>query len=352
MKSKLGEITLKEINQQPDSFQGVITNISEICSKVKRIFIEHEPEKVIFMGCGTSYYLAQSALSIFSKYNEIPAQAVVSSEIIFNGEQYIKNKKVLLIPITRDSKTTEVRRALEVARNKKNVISMAVTCDLGSAEINDYFLFSPKAEEKSIVMTSSFSSMLYIILVISLCLAGKNKEIEKIKQYPFICENLLKRVNRQTEKIVEENKNINLFIFLGQGSMYGIACEAMLKIKEMCISNSEAYHSLEFRHGPISLLKPGTFITLFITKKAINYELQLVETIKNLGAKAAIVCGKKNKAISENSDYVLETTDLLDDYLRTPLNIIPIHCLSYHYSISKGIDVDKPRNLNRAVILS
>lgn len=352
MKGKIGERTLREINQQPDSFRGVITNISEICSKVKSIFAEHKPEKIIFMGCGTSYYLAQSASFIFSKYNEIPTQAVPSSEMIFNSEQYIRNKKVLLIPIMRDSSTTEVRRALEVARNKKNVISMAVTCDLGSAEITDYFIFSPKAEEKSIVMTSSFSSMLYIILVISLCLAGKNKEIEKIKQYPFICENLLKRVNKQTEKIIEENKSINLFVFLGHGSMYGIACEAMLKIKEMCISNSEAYHSLEYRHGPISLLKPGTFITIFITEKAINYELQLIETVKELGAKVAIVCGQKNKAIDEKADYVLETTDLLDDYLRTPLNIIPIHYLSYYYSISKGIDVDKPRNLNRAVTLS
>ncbi|MEA4826814.1 MAG: SIS domain-containing protein, partial [Clostridium sp.] len=350
MEKKLGELTFKEINQQPEVFKGVSDDIENICGKVKDIFENFKPEEIIFVGCGTSHYLAQSAVSIFSHYNNIPARAAVASEIFLNGDSYFKGQRVLMVPITRASSTTEVRMAIKAAKSRPNVATLAVTCDIGSAEINDYYLLSPKAEDKSVVMTSTYTSMLYLILVMSLCLAGKEEELNKIKAYPEISASFMDRVNEQVKAIVDENKDIKLFICLGQGSMYGVANEAMLKIKEMTISNSEAYHSLEYRHGPISLVEKDVFTLLFVTENAKEYELKLAKEIKELGGKVAIICSNADEKTNSVGDYVIELKDSLDDYLRTPLSIIPVQLLALHFASSKGMDVDSPRNLSRAIV--
>ncbi|MDZ7671590.1 MAG: hypothetical protein U5K53_01920 [Halanaerobiales bacterium] len=108
-----------------------------------------------------------------------------------------------------------------------------------------------------------------------------NELIEELKQLPLLFK---KHINKWDQLIKEhiDNLSYNKFEFLGQGSYFGIANEAMLKMKEMAITVSEDFHTLEFRHGPKSIVDGNTLITMFIGDKSFQREKKLIKELKSL----------------------------------------------------------------------
>ncbi|GKX31888.1 sigma factor regulator FecR [Vallitalea longa] len=351
MEKKLGKYTIKEIFEQGDAFSGVIETLDEITETINKVFSEVNPDEVIFTGCGTSLYLAQTSASVFSKYNNITAKAVPCSELYLSPETYIKGDRCLVIPITRRSDTTEVKMAINKVRSKDNVKTLAVTCDENSKEYNDYYILSPKAGEHSIVMTKSFTSMIFINLILAFTVAGEKEMLNKLKEMPENYSKVIDGINDTCEQIIDDNKDLNLYITLGQGSLYGIANESMNKIKEMAISNSEAYYSLEYRHGPMALVDNKTLITQYITKECEELEATLIKEMKEYGAKIFIIGDKLTNETKKYADYYIELDCGYNADLITPLVAISGQLLGYYCAISKGLDLDSPRNLSQAIIL-
>ncbi|MEG0214878.1 MAG: SIS domain-containing protein, partial [Hungatella sp.] len=159
MAKKNSEITYREIYQQPESFAAINQTLGDIYAVLDQVFAESYDE-LIFTGCGTSLYLAQAAAHAFSTYNTIPAKAMCCSELYYFPETYVKGRKVLILPITRKSYTTEVRMAIDQVRSYPDVKTLAITCDPDSSLYNDYVTLSPDTAEDSVIMTRSFTSMI------------------------------------------------------------------------------------------------------------------------------------------------------------------------------------------------
>lgn len=348
---KNGEITYKEIYRQPAAFLAINNTLEEIYTVLDKAFSKEESyDELIFTGCGTSLYLAQTAAHVFSTYNKIPAKAVPCSELYFFPEVLLGDRKVLVLPITRKSVTSEVRMAIDKVHTFPNVKTLAITCDKDSALYNDYMILSPDADEKSIIMTSTFTSMVYLSVILAKYVGGRKQEIEDMSNYSEIAADLVAKTDQLAKKIVEENPNLNLFITLGQGAYYGVANECMNKMKEMGLVNSEAYYSMEYRHGPMSLVDENTLIISLCHSKTMDSEASILKEMKSYGATTVAIGAGVTKAVKDG-DYLLELDYGYDDNQYAALIGFIGQFIGYYVAEKKGIDADSPRHLTQAIVL-
>ncbi|MEG2086870.1 MAG: SIS domain-containing protein [Angelakisella sp.] len=352
MTKKNSEITYREIYQQSRSFQAINETLPAIYSVLDTVFADKSAyDELIFTGCGTSLYLAQTAAHLFSTCCTIPAKAVPCSELYFFPETFVQNRRVLVLPITRKSYTTEVRLAIDKVRSFPNVKSLAITCDKDSSLYNDFLLLSPETDEDSVIMTRSFTSMVYLATVLALYVGGKKNQIEQMaKGYEGLADRQLKAADALAKKIIAEHGHLNLFITLGQGVNYGIANECMNKMKEMGLTNSEAYYSLEYRHGPMSLVDENTLILMLSNDQTVEHDAALLDQMKTMGAVTAAI-GAQVSATMPEADYHLELDGGLNTLQYAAVIGLIGQFMGYYIAQHKGIDADTPRHLSQAIIL-
>ena len=340
---KPGHYSLDEIKKQDISFKSVRNSYEDISIVTKAAF-KSRPDQVIFTGCGTSFYLAASISNYFIKYMDIPSIYLPCSELELNSDSYIKNRKTLIIPFTRCSTTTEVRSAVEKCRKLPNVEALAISCDAGSLKYNDYAILCTGTDEKSIVMTRSFSSMLYAGMIMIDILRGEISK--KLMKLPDIAVNFIPEIEQAARELALKIKNSSLLVALGQGKYFGIAGETSIKIKEMCIIPTEVYHTMEYRHGPISIANDNTVFIIYTNDKTAFNDLKLIKEILDLGT--LVICVGE-KIIEELKDIAYAYFNIPENCL--PLSIVPAQYLGLYWSLAKGLDPDIPRNLSKAIVL-
>ena len=347
---KNSELTYKEIYGQPVSFQAVNDTLDTIFKTLDEVFAEKYDE-VIFTGCGTSLYLAQASAHAFSTCTGISAKGMCCSELYYFPETYVGNgKKVLVVPMTRKSYTTEVRMAIDKVRSYPGVKSLAITCDPDSSKYNDYMLLSPETPEDSVIMTRSFTSMIYLAVVMSYYVGGKKEKIEQLKDYAANAESFLKATDEMAKKIVAEHPECNLFITLGQGINYGIANECMKKMKEMSLSNSEAYYTLEYRPGPMSLVDDKTLIILLGNEDTVDGDAKLLTQMKEYGAKVLAIGNNASKDFTD-VDYTLDMPYGYDSLQNAPIIGYIGQLIGYYVAELKNLNADSPRHLTQAIVI-
>ena len=347
---KNSELTYKEIYGQPVSFQAINDTFDTIFKTLDEVFAEKYDE-VIFTGCGTSLYLAQASAHAFSTCTGISAKGMCCSELYYFPETYVGNgKKVLVVPMTRKSYTTEVRMAIDKVRSYPGVKSLAITCDADSSKYNDYMLLSPETPEDSVIMTRSFTSMIYLAVVMSYYVGGKKEKIEQLKDYAANAESFLKATDEMAKKIVAEHPECNLFITLGQGINYGIANECMNKMKEMSLSNSEAYYTLEYRHGPMSLVDDKTLIILLGNEGTVDGDAKLLTQMKEYGAKVLAIGNNASKDFTD-VDYTLDMPYGYDSLQNAPIIGYIGQLIGYYVAELKNLNADNPRHLTQAIVI-
>lgn len=349
MTKKNSETTYREIYQQPESFAAINETLDTIFSVLDQVFAEKYDE-LIFTGCGTSLYLAQAAAHAFSTYNAVPAKAMCCSELYYFPETYVKNRKVLVLPITRKSYTTEVRMAIDKVRSYPNVKSLAITCDKDSEKYNDYMILSPDTAEDSVIMTRSFTSMVYLAVVMAMYVGGKKDQVLAMADYAEHAREALKNMDDLAKKIVAEHENLNLYITLGQGIYYGIANECMNKMKEMGLTNSEAYYTLEYRHGPMSLVDENTLIIFLGSEHTGDGDSKLMAEMKSYGAVTVAIGSKAGEELAA-ADYCLPLPYGYNDEQNAAMIGFIGQFLGYYIAEKKGIDADSPRHLSQAIVI-
>ena len=344
--AELGIHTKAEIGRQPALLTDSINQLSGMHGIMDEA-IRFNPEQIIFMGCGTSYYLAASAASYFLEYNPVPAIFIASYELYFNPEKYLKGKRTLLIPFTRNARTTETQNAVKKARTYRNVKSLAISCDDYAKTYNDYTLFLEGVQENSIVMTSTATTMLAAAMYFSLY-AGKQTEtlhrMEISYNTPF---DGMPGIIKQAEEIAGREKNKTMMVTLGQGEYFGLAGEASIKVKEMVLLPTEVYYTMEYRHGPISIAGKDTFFMLFVSEKTKEHDKAIAGELKDLGASILGISALEQDDIP--CDYWIRIPK--EEQFVYPFAMIPFQYLGCFWAVAKGINPDEPRNLVKAVIL-
>ncbi len=351
--SAAGHQTRQEIFSQPGTWVETARRFEQdgTLARILHNFTKEGPW--LFVACGSSYYLSRTIAAQWARLFQTRCTAVPASELLFAPYEVMQRTKARqVVLVSRSGKTTEVLRAAEWLKANAAVQTLGVTCNKHSALENSctQMLKLPWADEKSMVMTRSFTSILLFFERLGANFVGNTELARALDTLPEKTGQWL-AANADTIRALGTKRRFADFVFLGQGAHYWLAQEAALKLTEMSSSYAQAYHTLEFRHGPKSIASKDTLITFLLSDDAAEEEISLVGEVKELGAATFVVANRATSALRPDSDLLVELGLDEPEYARMALTAIPAQLLGLAVGLRKGLNPDIPKNLTRAVVL-
>ncbi|MDP9158622.1 MAG: SIS domain-containing protein [Acidobacteriota bacterium] len=345
--------TLQEILSQPLAWKDSLRNL-ETNAALESVLASFDfKSELLFIGCGTSFYLAEAAAASWTTLTGQTARALPASELLLFPALSLPHKgQTQAVIISRSGSTSEAVRAAIFLAREARVTTVGLTCSPNSplASECDLTIQLTSADEKSTVMTRSFTSMLLVMQYLAGRKAGDKQLCDSLEHMPNNFSALL-QVFSERINVFLENRNFADYVFMGQGPFQGIAREASLKVTEMSCSFSQAYHTLEFRHGPKAIVSPETCLTFFISESGRDSECEVLVEMKDLGAAVIAVCNRANETIRSSSDLVVELGLDGTEIVTLAPAVVPAQLLGFYAGIKKGLNPDSPKNLSRVVLL-
>lgn len=340
---QLGEATQEEILSQPAVWQQALNSLK--ASDFSSMPAVDAYQRAVFFGCGSTYYLSIWAARLARRLTQVEAYPAPSSELLVNPEVWLDGAEpILVVAISRSGETTETLRSLEAARDR-GIRSVAITCYPKSsiASLTDSLIAVPNAQEQSVAQTRSFTTMMLGAAALMGELGSDNPSGrlgEAGAQLIAACRPLAVELGA--------NRELSRFYFLADGQNYGLACEAMLKMKEISLSPSEAYHSHEIRHGPMSMVDESALIVGFVSPRSREPTLRVLEDMADLGAKT-IVVGPDDAGDFTSHEAWIEIPKDLPTALQSLFYMPLAQLLALERGRAKGLNADNPRNLQFVV---
>jgi glutamine---fructose-6-phosphate transaminase (isomerizing) len=347
-----GAHSLAEILSQPDCWNACITRLGEgrVLEKVHDRF--DGAAAWLFVGCGSSYYVALCAAATMTAWSGMRARAVPASEVLLYPDLVLAAPGAYVpVLISRSGQTSEVLKAAELFR-ARSIPTLAISCVDGQALENlaSFTIILPDADEKSTVMTRSFTSMLLALQSLAAMLGGKSADRDAWGKNSDLTRRMLQTLPDQIRDFVGRHQFTD-YVCLGQGPFYGLACEYALKVTEMSESYAQAFHTLEFRHGPKSIVGPETFLIFLLSEKGYAAECEVLGEMKSLGGTTMVVTNRANERVVAAADILFEVSGDVPEFVQLAPSLVPGQLLGLYTGLKKGLDPDSPRNLSRAVIL-
>ena len=309
--------------------------------------------EILFIGCGSSFYLAEAAAAAWTLLTGQRTRTLPASEILlFPDLSQLKADGLHVIVISRSGRTSEAIRAAEFLTKQKGIPTYGITCALNSelSKSCDLTIALPSADENSMVMTRSFTSMLLGLIQMA---APQGTGGSLVPAFAGISSALTRKIESLSQK-AETFVSIHKFadyIYLAQGPFFPIAREAALKMTEMSCSYAQPYHTLEFRHGPKSIVGPETCLTFLLSETGMEAESEVLVEMKELGGTIVAICNRATETVRRAADFLFELeADVPELALAAPFLVLP-QLLGFHTGIKKGFNPDEPKNLSRVVIL-
>jgi glutamine---fructose-6-phosphate transaminase (isomerizing) len=345
-----GANTIREILSEPDTWAQCLAALEE-SGQLSRLN-KSLPKGVewIFTGCGSSFYLAQVAAATWMILTGENARAIPASEILlFPGTLPRPCQPVL---ISRSGHTSEVVEVAKYLEYQLAIPTLAITCGAETPieGIAAYAIRLAQADEKSTVMTRSFTSMLLALQALAAKRVGRSDFSMALRALPNQFQRRLEEIHAVVRSLAGGGDFAD-YVFLGQGPFFGVAQESMLKVKEMSCSYAQCFHTLEFRHGPKAIVGPETLVTFFLSESGFDAEVAVLEEIKELRGTTLAITNSANSAVRKHADYLIELSLDVPELLRAVAAIVPGQLLGFHTGIRKGYDPDQPRHLTRVVML-
>ena len=346
-------ITQGEILSQPRCWEECFKALDENHQLEKAGERLTRDAEYIFIGCGSSYYISQAAAASWAMITGSRAWAIPASDLLLFPDIVLRGSaKCQPILVSRSGHTSEVVRAAQYLESERNIRTLAISCSQHHPleEASAFTINLLTADEKSVVMTRSFTSMLLCLQSLAAHLARRKDISEGLRQLPAGVQRILDSVNPRIQEFVQSGTFAD-YVFLGQGPLFGIASEGQLKIKEMSCSYAQVFHTLEFRHGPKAIVGPETLITFLLSEKGYAPEREVLEEIKGLGGTTLVIANKADASARKHADFLVELGLESPECARLAAYLVTLQLLGLYTGLKKGYDIDKPRNLSRAVIL-
>ncbi len=360
-KGNFNHFMQKEIFEQPLVIGDSLSRFLDPIKKAINIFDLNinwkKLEKIELIACGTSFYACQIATYWFEKYLNISANAYLASE--FRYKNYIKSKNNLSIFISQSGETADTLAALKYAKiNKSKIFSIVNNAESSIARDSDFFITLAAGPEIGVASTKAFTAQLSILAC--LCLfAGRirktiSKQIEKkltesLLEVPSNMSSVFGNLS-QIKKVSRLIVNAKSVLFLGRGTLFPIALEGALKLKEISYIHAEGYASGEMKHGPIALVDDKVPV-IVIAPKDFLFEKNIsnMEEILARGGKVILITDKNGSKEIENKTLQKIVINNLHEFVQPIIFSLPVQLLAYYVAVQKGTDVDQPRNLAKSV---
>jgi len=339
----MAHATLDEIHDQPSALDAMLTAVREMESELDAV--ARPSTRFCLVGCGTSYYLSQVGSTLLDQVAS--AEAVPGGEVLLSPDTAPDHVDVI-VPVSRSGESTETVRATDALRDRHpEATVLGVTCTEESPidKRADLSVVSPEGAEDSVVMTKSFSSMLLAFEYLTALVEGEQSPAEWLHS---VADDSATAVHRAEEVVrpLALDTDYETFFFLGTGEYYGLALEGMLKLEEMTLSWTKAYHPLEFRHGPQSIADDGALVMMFLPEREYDLHADLVTDARELGA-TVLVVGSEAAVDAVEADHSVVLPDR--DIGRLPLCAPAFQLLGYYRAVALELNPDDPQNLSQVV---
>jgi glucosamine--fructose-6-phosphate aminotransferase (isomerizing) len=340
-----GIFTREEIYSQPESWILALEVLNKQRRYIQDLSQKEKYDQVIFTGCGSTYYLSLAAAALFQQMTGLPTRALPASELwLYPHSSYISSGRTLLIAISRSGETTETLEACKSykARGRDSLMTMVCYPDSQLAKQGMLNLIFPSGMEKSVAQTRAFSTLYLGVIGLCTLWSGQIDLFKKLDSLPRIGQRLITNYGSMAEQI-GRNLDLDQVFFLGSGPRFGLACELNLKMKEMSLTHSEAFHFLEFRHGPKSMVTRNTLVIGLISEENSTNEFSVLDDMRNLGGQVLSI-GESHTDIS----FMSELEEVIRNVLYLPFG----QMMALNRSLAKNLDPDHPNNLDSVVILT
>ena len=352
---------IKEIYEQPEVIKKTINSyIQDNTIDISRSNLTKEEIKdikeIYIIACGSAYHVGVCAQYILEDLTKIPVRVEIASE--FRYRKPLLNKKGLAIIISQSGETADSLAALREAKNA-GIKTLGIINVVGSsiAREADHVLYTLAGPEIAVATTKAFSTQLIITYILAIEMAHVKRKINKKKYLELIKE--IQTIPDKIKQILEDDTNniqklsskfsyVHDAFYIGRNLDYAISLEGSLKLKEVSYIHSEAYAAGELKHGTISLIEDNTLVIGVITQDEI-YEKTISNLVEVKSRGAYIITVNPNKIdVNKVADFTINIPET-NKYFYPSLTVIPLQLLSYYITVSKGLDVDKPRNLAKSV---
>ena len=351
----------KEIMEQPAVLENAIRGrISDDGSTAVLNGLNMTPadmrqiDRILFCACGTAWHACLVAEYLIEKYARIPVEVEYASEFRYRNAPLDKN--TLVFVISQSGETIDTLQALRESK-RKGFKTLAITNSVGStiSRESDGGLYQYAGKEVGVASTKAFTSQIAICLLIALYIGrmrdlsfyGGRLIVDAIKSLPSLAAKVLK-LAPSIEKIAKKYAHFSDFLFVGRLSEFPVALEGALKLKEISYIHAEGYPAAEMKHGPIALVSPGCPTVVLATSDEILPKV--VSNAQEIKARKGPIIAITNRpeAFEGIADDIISIPDA-HDCVKAIIATIPIQLLAYYIAVQRGCDVDKPRNLAKAV---
>mgnify|MGYP000022800660 CR=1 FL=1 len=366
----------KEIFEQPqaviDTLEGRITSdkvlVSSFGPQAEDIF--NSIEQVHIIACGTSYHAGLVAKYWSEDIIGLPCQVEVASE--FRYRNPVIQNNTLFVTISQSGETADTLAALQqikkhqtagrtsVQQNLENIPTLTI-CNVAESSLtreSDLSYLTHAGPEIGVASTKAFTTQLVALALLVSCIGKVKKRINAtreslivsgLQKLPSLISNALKH-EEQIKAIAQLFADKQHALFLGRGTMYPIALEGALKLKEISYIHAEAYPAGELKHGPLALIDENMPVVAIAPLDDLLEKLKSnLQEVKARGGQMIVFEDEQSDISSEEGFNVIKATTNVGRITAPITYNILLQLLSYHVALIKGTDVDQPRNLAKSV---
>ncbi|GGD81722.1 glutamine--fructose-6-phosphate transaminase (isomerizing) [Planktosalinus lacus] len=354
---------LKEIYEQPsvikDTYRGRLLadqGLIKLGGLEDHIQKFVNADRIIIIGCGTSWHAGLVAEYIFEDLARIPVEVEYASE--FRYRNPIITEKDVVIAISQSGETADTLAAIKLAKSKGafvygvcNVVGSTISRETHSGS------YTHAGPEIGVASTKAFTTQITVLTLIALKLASVKGTISYrdyniyLQELELIPEKVEKALlsNEHIKTVGEVFKNARNFLYLGRGYNFPVALEGALKLKEISYIHAEGYPAAEMKHGPIALIdEEMPVVVIAVNSNHYDKVVSNIQEIKSRKGVIIAIVSEGDTTVKEMADYVIEVPNTPESL--TPLiTTIPLQLLSYHIAVMLNRNVDQPRNLAKSV---
>ncbi|MEX2803938.1 glutamine--fructose-6-phosphate transaminase (isomerizing) [Streptococcus sp. H31] len=348
---------LKEIDEQPTVMRKLINtyadengNMTVDSNIVKAV---QESDRIYILAAGTSYNAGFAAKSMLETLTDTPVELGVASEWGYNMP--LLSKRPLFILLTQSGETADSRQVL-VKANEMGIPSLTITNVPGSTLSREatYTMLLHAGPEIAVASTKAYTAQVATLAFLAKAVGEANGKQEAldfdlVHELSIVAQAIEATLSEKdfiAEKVQHLLSTTRNAFYIGRGIDYYVTMEASLKLKEISYIQCEGFAAGELKHGTISLIEEGTPVIALIStseKIAAHTRGNIAEVVSR-GANALVIV--EEDLAREGDDIIVNK---VHPYLTTIAMVIPTQLIAYYASLQRGLDVDKPRNLAKAV---
>ena len=353
----------KEIHEQPRALTDTMEALIDDNGFSPALFgdaaseVFGQVDSILILAAGTSYYAALTAKYWLESIARLPTNVEIASE--YRYRQSVPNPRQLIVTISQSGETLDTMEALKHAKSLGQNLTLAI-CNVQESAIpraSRLVFYTRAGAEIGVASTKAFTTQLVALFTLAATLAKQRDLLAEKEERAYL--GALRQLAVSVQHALNLEPQIREWakclankqhaLFLGRGIHYPIALEGALKLKEVSYIHAEAYPAGELKHGPLALVDSSMPVVVIAPHDALLEKVKSnMQEVRARGGELFVFADSDSHFVESEGVHVIRTPRYAG-VLSPILHTITVQLLAYHVALLKGTDVDKPRNLAKAV---